>query len=255
MLKEIDIYTAFNQMSSSTNASKTISRLYNARKNLLDLLISQGYDVDGYTSFGVNEVNAMFMHKQLDMLVEMKSNKDKDNKDNKDKDKGKYKKKAYIKFHLEKMLSTSHINDLIEDLYILGAGGEIGGMGISANANDTVLTDKDVLIIVTRQEVKTMNQYLNRLFLQGRFIVLLSLDRLQFNILNHQYVPPHTILSKEESDEMMKKYNVADKSQLPDISRYDPVALAIGMRPGDVCKIDRASKSAVHSTYYRVCVQ
>jgi len=237
-------------MASSTNASKTISRLYNARKNLLDLLMSQGYDVEGYTNFGVNEVNAMFMHKQLDMLVEKKSS-DK----GKDKDNGKHKKKAYIKFHLEKMLSTSHINDLVEDLYILGTGGEIGGMGISANANDTVLTDKDVLIIVTRQEVKTMNQYLNQLFLQGRFIVLLSLDRLQFNILNHQYVPPHTILSKEESDEMMKKYNIADKSQLPDISRYDPVALAMGMRPGDVCKIDRASKSAVHSTYYRVCVQ
>lgn len=235
-------------MASSTNASKTISRLYNARKNLLDLLMSQGYNVEGYTNFGVNEVNAMFMHKQLDMLVEKKSS-------DKGKDNGKHKKKAYIKFHLEKMLSTSHINDLIEDLYVLGAGGEIGGMGISANANDTVLTDKDVLIIVTRQEVKTMNQYLNQLFLQGRFIVLLSLDRLQFNILNHQYVPPHTILSKEESDEMMKKYNIADKSQLPDISRYDPVALAICMRPGDVCKIDRASKSAVHSTYYRVCVQ
>ena len=246
LLKENPTLTIiFNQMASSTNASKTISRLYNARKYLLDLLISQGYDVDGYTNFGVNEVNAMFMHKQLDMLVETKSNKEKGNKE----------KKAYIKFHLEKMLSTSHINDFIEDLYILGAGGEIGGMGISANANDTVLTDKDVLIIVTRQEVKTMNQYLNQLFLQGRFIVLLSLDRLQFNILKHQYVPPHTILSKEESDEMMKKYNVADKSQLPDISRYDPVALAIGMRPGDVCKIDRASKSAVHSTYYRVCVQ
>lgn len=251
MLKENPTLTiTFNRMASSTNASKTISRLYNARKNLLDLLMSQGYDVEGYTNFGVNEVNAMFIHKQLDMLVEMKTN-----KDNKDKDKGKHKKKAYIKFHLEKMLSTSHINDLIEDLYILGAGGEIGGMGISANANDTVLTDKDVLIIVTRQEVKTMNQYLNRLFLQGRFIVLLSLDRLQFNILNHQYVPPHTILSKEESDEIMKKYNVADKSQLPDISRYDPVALALGMRPGDICKIDRASKSAVHSTYYRVCTQ
>lgn len=248
MLKEIDSYTTFNLMSSSTNASKTIARLYNARKNLLDLLMSQGYDVEGYTNFGVNEVNAMFMHKQLDMLVEKKSS-------DKGKDNGKHKKKAYIKFHLEKMLSTSHINDLIEDLYILGAGGEIGGMGISANANDTVLTDKDALIIVTRQEVKTMNQYLNQLFLQGRFIVLLSLDRLQFNILNHQYVPPHTILSKEESDEMMKKYNISNTSQLPDISRYDPVALAIGMRPGDVCKIDRASKSAVHSTYYRVCTQ
>jgi DNA-directed RNA polymerase subunit H (RpoH/RPB5) len=165
------------------------------------------------------------------------------------------KKKTYIKFHLEKLLSTGHINDLVEDLYVLGSGGEIGGLGISTNANDTVLTEKDMLIIVTKQEVKTMNQYLNQLFLQGRYIVLLSLDRLQFNILNHQYVPPHTILSKEETEDMMKKYNVADKSQLPDISRYDPVALAIGMRPGDVCKIDRPSKSAIHSTYYRVCVQ
>ena len=236
----------------SSNASKTIARLYNARKNLLDLLMVQGYDVEGYTNFGVNEVNAMYAHKQLDMLVETKSSSDK-GKENEGK--GKHKKKAYIKFHLEKMLSAGHITDLIEDLYVLGSGGEIGGLGISSNANDTVLTEKDTLIIVTKQEVKTMNQYLNQLFLQGRFIVLLSLDRLQFNILNHQYVPPHTILSKEETDEMMKKYNVADKSQLPDISRYDPVALAIGMRPGDVCKIDRPSKSAIHSTYYRVCVQ
>ena len=244
----------------SSNASKTIARLYNARKNLLDLLMVQGYDVEGYTHFGVNEVNAMYAHKQLDMLVETKlsssssSSSDK-SKEKKEEGKGKPKKKAYIKFHLEKMLSTGHINDLIEDLYVLGSGGEVGGLGISTNANDTVLTERDTLIIVTKQEVKTMNQYLNQLFLQGRFIVLLSLDRLQFNILNHQYVPPHTILSKEELDEMMKKYNVGDKSQLPDISRYDPVALAIGMRPGDVCKIDRPSKSAIHSTYYRVCVQ
>jgi DNA-directed RNA polymerase subunit H len=232
----------------SSNASKTIARVYNARKNLLELMTVQGYDVDGYTNFGVNEVNAMYAHKQLDMLVETKSS-------SSDKSKSKPKRKAYIKFHLEKMLSAGHINDLVEDLYVLGSGGEIGGLGISTNANDTVLTENDTLIIVTKQEVKTMNQYLNQLFLQGRFIILLSFDRLQFNILNHQYVPPHTILSKEELDEMMKKYNVGDKSQLPDISRYDPVALAIGMRPGDVCKIDRPSKSAIHSTYYRVCLQ
>jgi len=241
----------------SSNASKTIARLYSSRKNLLDLLMVQGYDVEGYTNFGVNEVNAMYAHKQLDMLVETKSSSSSSDKSKEKEGKanGKPKKKAYIKFHLEKMLSAGHINDLIEDLYVLGSGGEVGGLGISTNANDTVLTEMDTLIIVTKQEVKTMNQFLNQLFLQGRFIVLLSLDRLQFNILNHQYVPPHTILSKEETDDMMKKYNVADKSQLPDISRYDPVALAIGMRPGDVCKIDRPSKSAIHSTYYRVCVQ
>jgi DNA-directed RNA polymerase subunit H (RpoH/RPB5) len=249
----------------ASNASKTISRLYTARKTLLELLSTRGYDVEGYANFGVNEVNAMYTHKQLDMLVEIKgeqkskgskSKGDKGEKGNKDKDVVETEnKKTYVKFHLEKTLSVSHINDLIEDLYVLGVGGEIGGTGLSANANDTVLTEKDTLIIITKQEIKTMNQVLNQLFLQGRFIVLLSLDRLQFNILNHQYVPTHTILSDHEVVEMMKKYNVMEKSQLPDISRYDPVALAIGMRPGEVCSIDRPSKSAISSLYYRVCTQ
>ena len=97
---------------SSSNASKTIARLYNARKNLLDLLMVQGYDVDGYTNFGVNEVNAMYAHKQLDMLVETKlssSSSDK-SKEKKEEGKSKPKKKAYIKFHLEKMLSTGNID-------------------------------------------------------------------------------------------------------------------------------------------------
>jgi DNA-directed RNA polymerase subunit H (RpoH/RPB5) len=248
------------------NASKIISRLYTARKTLLELLSTRGYEVEGYANFGVNEVNAMYTHKQLDMLVEIKGEpktkgskskgeKGKGEKANKDKDDETENKKTYVKFHLEKTLSVSHINDLIEDLYVLGVGGEIGGTGLSANANDTVLTEKDTLIIITKQEIKTMNQVLNQLFLQGRFIVLLSLDRLQFNILNHQYVPSHTILSDDKVGEMMKTYNVMEKSQLPDISRYDPVALAIGMRPGEVCSIDRPSKSAISSLYYRVCTQ
>ena len=249
----------------ASNASKTISRLYTARKTLLELLSTRGYDVEGYANFGVNEVNAMCTHKQLDMLIEIKgeqkskgskSKGDKGEKGKKDKDVVETEnKKTYVKFHLEKTLSVSHINDLIEDLYVLGVGGEIGGTGLSANANDTVLTEKDTLIIITKQEIKTMNQVLNQLSLQGRFIVLLSLDRLQFNILNHQYVPTHTILSNDEVGEMMKKYNVMEKSQLPDISRYDPVALAIGIRPGEVCSIDRPSKSAISSLYYRVCTQ
>jgi DNA-directed RNA polymerase subunit H (RpoH/RPB5) len=240
----------------ASNASKTISRLYTARKTILELLSSRGYDVEGYANFGVNEVNAMNTHKQLDMLVEKKSEHNKSKGSTKSKNVGGGEnEKTYVKFHLEKTLSIGHINDLIEDLYDLGVGGEIGGSGLSANANDTVLTEKDTLIIITKQEVKTMGQVLNQLFLKGRFIVLLSLDRLQFNILNHQYVPRHTIMSDDEVDELMKRYNILDKSQLPDISRYDPVALAIGMRPGEVCRIDRPSKSAINSLYYRVCTQ
>ena len=51
-----------------------------------------------------------------------------------------------------------------------------------------------------------------------------------------------------------KNYNVIHDSNLPEISRFDPVALLLGMKPGQICKITRNSKTAIHAPYYRVCV-
>jgi DNA-directed RNA polymerase subunit H (RpoH/RPB5) len=52
----------------------------------------------------------------------------------------------------------------------------------------------------------------------------------------------------------MKKYNILIKIHIPDISRFDPVAQVIGLRPGKVCQIIRPSKTSVTANYYRVCV-
>ena len=90
---------------------------------------------------------------------------------------------------------------------------------------------------------------------EGLFIMIYNLERLQYNILDHMYVPKHTILSDTEVVELKKRYNITNTSDLPEISRYDPVAQAIGMRPGQVCKIIRPSKTAITSEYYRVCCQ
>jgi len=40
---------------------------------------------------------------------------------------------------------------------------------------------------------------------------------------------------------------------LPDISRFGPVAQAICIRPGEICKIQRSSRSAITSDFYRIC--
>ena len=89
----------------------------------------------------------------------------------------------------------------------------------------------------------------------GIFIVIINIQRLQFNILEHSLVPPHRILSEEELEEIKIKYNINKLSQLPEISRFDPVAQVIGIRPGQVCEIIRSSKTAVSTKYYRVCIQ
>jgi DNA-directed RNA polymerase subunit H (RpoH/RPB5) len=52
----------------------------------------------------------------------------------------------------------------------------------------------------------------------------------------------------------MKKYNIINKGQFPDISRFDPVARVIGLRPGQLCHIVRPSKTAIEANYYRICV-
>ena len=52
-----------------------------------------------------------------------------------------------------------------------------------------------------------------------------------------------------------EKYNITDNSQFPELSRFDPVAQAIGIRPGQLCKIERPSKTAIMADFYRICSQ
>ena len=39
-----------------------------------------------------------------------------------------------------------------------------------------------------------------------------------------------------------------------EISRFDPAALAIGIRPSQVCEIIRKSPTSINSKYWRICV-
>jgi DNA-directed RNA polymerase subunit H (RpoH/RPB5) len=61
-------------------------------------------------------------------------------------------------------------------------------------------------------------------------------------------------MSEKEVAEILSKYKLKNKSLLPEISRFDPVAISIGMRPGDICRIIRPSKTSIISHYYRLCV-
>ena len=88
---------------------------------------------------------------------------------------------------------------------------------------------------------------------EGIFIVLFNIDRLQYNILEHDYVPKHVVIDEEEVNMIKDKYNIMDNNQLPKISRFDPVAMAIGIRPSEICKIIRPSKTAIETNYYRIC--
>ena len=95
---------------------------------------------------------------------------------------------------------------------------------------------------------------MNNIWLKDNiYFSIFNLHYYLYNILNHDLVPPHRILSKEEKETVKKKYNIVKDSQFPEISRFDPVALAIGIRPNQVCEIERPSPTSITTYYYRLC--
>jgi DNA-directed RNA polymerase subunit H len=73
----------------------------------------------------------------------------------------------------------------------------------------------------------------------------------KIDVLLHELVPKHILLTKKETLELLNKYQIA-LSDLPQIFEKDPVAIAIGAKEGDVIKIVRDSETTVKSVnYYR----
>ena len=73
-------------------------------------------------------------------------------------------------------------------------------------------------------------------------------------ILEHELVPMHEILSKEDAALVLEKYGIGSE-QLPKILDSDPVVKAIGAKRGNILKITRKSPTAGESVYYRLVVQ
>ena len=200
-----------------------VVQITKSRNNVLDQLEKRGYDVDNYKGASIAQVHVMFQNSQLDMLVENPNTG----------------RKAYVKYHLGKSLRSNNIMDMIDDLYTL----------------DTILTKQDDLIIIAKDPANdSMEKHLRELWAKMKYLItVVGLKQLQFNVLEHSLVPPHRVLSSEEAAEIKKKYNIVDDSQLPDISRFSPVSLALGIRPGEICEILRPSKTAITAPFYRIC--
>ena len=205
--------------------SNRILSIYNSRNTILAFMKELGYDISNYEEFSINEIDAMYSNSQLDMLLKQKEGE----------------RKVYIKYYLTaKQIRPQNLDDIIEDLFII----------------ENVLTKEDTLVIITEDEPNdTITTKLKYLYdHDGIFVVIHNIRRLQFNILNHKLVPECTILQDKEIEELKKKHNITNPMQLPEISRFDPQALAMCLRPGNICEFKRTSATAMFYNYYRVCV-
>lgn len=212
-------------------SANRILSIYKARTTILEQLEKFKYDVSDYNTFSINEVDAMFKNSQLDLLL---TNIDDTSK------------KVYIKYYFtlksgNKQIRTATLDTIIEDLYEI----------------ENILTTRDTLVIIIDDEPnETIINRVKYLFEnQGIFIVIHNIKRLQFNILEHSLMPDNVeIIKDDELNTLKEALNIKKITDMPEISRFDPLALAIMLRPGQVMKCMRKSITALRTPYYRICV-
>jgi DNA-directed RNA polymerase subunit H len=205
--------------------SLTVSNIYKSRKILLELLNTRGYNVDEWDDFSINEIQSMHTNEQLDLLLKHKTSQ----------------KKIYVKYYIQKKLNKTNVYDYADDIF----------------NTEQILDKNDELIIFTKHKPNdTLVKLMKMIFISdGYFVNIYHMKQYLFNILNHVNVPPHRVLSEKEKQDIYKKYNITRDSEMPEIGRFDPVAQAIGLRPGELCEIIRSSPTAITTKYYRFCLQ
>lgn len=202
-----------------------VSTIYKSRQIILKQLESRGFDITNFNNFSIHELSIMIEQDQMDILVENDENE-----------------KVYVKYYIQKKINTQTLYDIVEELF--------DGEEILNKKTD------QIIFIINNEPNDNMKNDVEQLWNNERiFCTFYNIYRLQYNILEHTLVPKHRILNDLETEQIKEKYNITNiKTQIPQISRFDPVAIAIGLRPGKVCEITRSSPTSIYTKFYRICI-
>ena len=102
--------------------------------------------------------------------------------------------------------------------------------------------------------IQQLNKYDKMLQKYGGTLQYFHIKNLMFNPTRHQLVPKHTKIASDEATEVMDKYLIKGKAQMPYILHSDAIAKWLGLKQGDIVKIERINENSGISYYYRVCI-
>jgi len=227
-----------------TEIFKRYKYVYDSRKHLLEMLEDRGFPVENLTNYTSDDIKEMMVNHitgkfttipevgPLDILLE--KNAGTANAE-----------KIYVKYRLDsKFKGTTSLTAQIVEIY------------------EKILSTKDTLIILNVQRVsmkigvkdKVDEEFVNDLLIRKNYFVqIFGLENFLINVSRHQFVPKHTVLSKQETQDLLTKYNCTNKN-IPTIKRDDAQAKYIGLRPKQICKITAENVSSGTTEKYRFCV-
>lgn len=189
--------------------------LYKVRNTIIEMIEDRGIHVPEIEKIGIDEFIIKYNNKLLDIYIE-----DNDIK-------------IYVYFHNDvKNFSKNDLKNLMKK--------------ITNDYEDNI----NVILLLREKENSAVTKELSKEIYKNVEVFLKK--NMMFNITHHEYVPKHSILSKEEEKDLLEKYNLTTSKKLPKISKDDPVAKYYGMKTDQICKIIRKSPEVGTYIYYRL---
>ena len=219
---------AMGRVSDSVTAVSFARKVFTARATQLSQLADMGYKVGHLQGASPADVDRQIQNQELNFVVSPTAGAGQGGT-------------VHVRFHVDKALRQVHIQNLAAELRDLE--------GFHAATDTLVLVSKDMPNDSVKSAISSVWAA------DGTFIVVRSLAELQFDVLKHRDVSPHKVMTQAEVTEFKRVVMLGANgvSDLTGISRFEPVARAILIRPGQLCDILRPSLSAGMYHYYRIC--
>jgi len=199
-------------------------------KNIEDMLVNRGDDVSSFKEILLSLSKEDFESDKLVINVQTLN--------------------TTILYALSKNLRKNIINELKEKLKdgdnIKDFTNKYGGKN-------------NIILVFNNESISTavksqLNKYDKIFQKNGGHLQYFSSQQLMFNPTKHEYVPKHTKLTEEEVKEFMKEYLARSKMHMHVILQNDPIAKWIGLKHGDIVRIDRYNENSGESFSYRSCI-
>jgi len=117
--------------------------------------------------------------------------------------------------------------------------------------NIILIFNNDILTTPTITQLNLIDKILQK---KKGMLQFFQINELLFNPTKHQLVPPHRKLKPEEAIEIMTKYLIKSKLQMPLILKTDVIAKWLGLKQGEIVEIIRYNENSGKSYYYRCCI-
>lgn len=203
----------------SVTIQKEIKPIFRAYNTMLELLDDRKYDLDdSYRIDDIFQFYNLLKEKQIEIFCKHKEDTSKH---------------IYIRFFTEgKNFQKKDLISIVQ-----------GALENTENPN------LNIILVLEDKPNSTVLKEMGRN--EFKNVEIFTLKSLSINITKHSFVPKHVLLNDEELKKLLNTYQCT-KSQLPRIDKKDPVACYYGMKPGDVCRIERPSETTGTYYYYRL---